>query len=586
MYGYNSIMIPAHLENFVQSDSYDYDGFIWTNENGKSHIAIKGSLDQPGWNGTDRVICPHCQSVMERHGFNEVKLTHVPYMSCWYREVFNEETGLFDRRYTPIERTEIWVRKRKYYCPHCRKLIMEPVPFKAGRHMVTNQLYELVCMHMQQGLTIAQCAEITGLHQHTVKAIDKERLERLYTVDGKGEELKKPDRQARFLGIDEFKLHKGHQYATHIMDLETGHVLYVHPGKGRDVVENFIDFVGEEWMKGVKAIACDMNAGFSNAFTDRFPHLTVVFDRFHVIKHFNEDVIGQLRKDLEKELIKEGRTEEAKRLKKGRYILTAGRDTLAEKDRAAAEQQAAEERRATELQEAQDNGNAARQQAAAGASEATAAPGTAGSDQQSDIQADQPLQTAPANASEGTAAAGKTGADQQLDLQDVEQWQISTTEASEAATAANGATVADQKQQAGGNKKKSLFKRKVKKIRGGNIALLEQLLKDNKLLSVCDVLKEKLKHAYELEDYVEMSKEIEEIIGICLATGNKRFISFATMLNNHIDGILGHALYQISSGRVEGFNNKIKTLRRKAYGYNDDEYFFLKIIDISYRGHS
>ncbi|MBQ8707010.1 MAG: transposase, partial [Succinivibrionaceae bacterium] len=34
------------------------------------------------------------------------------------------------------------------------------------------------------------------------------------------------------------------------------------------------------------------------------------------------------------------------------------------------------------------------------------------------------------------------------------------------------------------------------------------------------------------------------------------------------------------------FNNKIKTLRRKAYGYNDDEYFFLKIIDISYHGHS
>ena len=267
----------------------------------------------------------------------------------------------------------------------------------------------------------------------------------------------------------------------------------------------------------------------------------------------------------------------AETLRNTGYILTASRDTLAEKDRAAAEQQ-----------EAQDKANAARQQAAAGASEATAVPGTTGSDQQSDLQADQSLQTAPANASEGTAAAGETGADQQLDLQGVEQWQISTTEESETAIAPNGATVADQKQQASRNKKKkkSLFKRKAKKIRGGNIALLEQLLKENKLLGVCDILKEKLKHAYELEDYVEMSKEIDEIIGICFATGNPRFISFATMLNTHIDGILGHALYQISSGRVEGFNNKIKTLRRKAYGYNDDEYFFLKIIDISYRGHS
>ena len=583
MNGYNCIMIPAHLENFVQNE-YDpvYGGFMWSNGKGRSRLIIEGRLDQPGWDGTEPVVCPHCQREMHRYGTYDVTLTHVPYMSSWYREVRNEETGLIELIWTPVERTEITVRRKKYYCPHCGKLIAEPVPFKAGRHMVTKQLYELVCMHMQQGLTIKQSSFITGLHPHTIKAIDKERLERLYTVDGKGEELKKPDRQARFLGIDEFKLHKGHQYATHIMDLETGHVLYAHLGKGRDVVEDFIKFVGEEWMKGVKAIACDMNAGFSNAFTDRFPHLHIVFDRFHIIKHFNEDVIGQVRKDLEKELIEEGRIEEAKRLKKGRYILTAGRDTLAEKDRAAAEQKAAEERRTAELQEAQDKGNAAPQQAAEGVSEATATPGTNGSD----LQTDQPLQTAPANASEGTATGGGTGTDQQLDLQGVEQLQISTTEGAEAVAPPNGPTVADQKQQTSGNEKKSLFKRKAKKIRGGNIALLEQLLKDNKLLGVCEVVKDKLKLAYELEDYVKMSKEIEEIIGICLATGNRHFIRFANMLNNHIDGILGHALYQISSGRVEGFNNKIKTLRRKAYGYNDDDYFFLKIIDISYHGHS
>ena len=33
----------------------------------------------------------------------------------------------------------------------------------------------------------------------------------------------------------------------------------------------------------------------------------------------------------------------------------------------------------------------------------------------------------------------------------------------------------------------------------------------------------------------------------------------------------------------EGINNKIKTLRRQGYGYPDDEYFFLKIIDASRR---
>lgn len=48
-----------------------------------------------------------------------------------------------------------------------------------------------------------------------------------------------------------------------------------------------------------------------------------------------------------------------------------------------------------------------------------------------------------------------------------------------------------------------------------------------------------------------------------------------------MQGIISHAGYNISPGMVEGFNNKIQTMRRKAYGFNDDEYFFLKIIDIS-----
>ena len=35
---------------------------------------------------------------------------------------------------------------------------------------------------------------------------------------------------------------------------------------------------------------------------------------------------------------------------------------------------------------------------------------------------------------------------------------------------------------------------------------------------------------------------------------------------------------KISSGKVEGINNLIKTVRRKTYGYRDNDYFFLKIM--------
>lgn len=78
-----------------------------------------------------------------------------------------------------------------------------------------------------------------------------------------------------------------------------------------------------------------------------------------------------------------------------------------------------------------------------------------------------------------------------------------------------------------------------------------------------------------------MSKEIKEIIEICRGTENKHFIWFSNMLESHIEGIVTYPTYKISSGKIEGINNKIKTLRRKGYGYPDDEYFFLKLFDMS-----
>jgi hypothetical protein len=46
-----------------------------------------------------------------------------------------------------------------------------------------------------------------------------------------------------------------------------------------------------------------------------------------------------------------------------------------------------------------------------------------------------------------------------------------------------------------------------------------------------------------------------------------------------MEGIVAPARHHISSGRVEGTNCMIKTLRRAGYGYPDYKYFFLKIFD-------
>ena len=37
------------------------------------------------------------------------------------------------------------------------------------------------------------------------------------------------------------------------------------------------------------------------------------------------------------------------------------------------------------------------------------------------------------------------------------------------------------------------------------------------------------------------------------------------------------ATYALHTSQLEGINNKIKVIKRMAYGYRDDDYFFLKI---------
>ncbi len=52
---------------------------------------------------------------------------------------------------------------------------------------------------------------------------------------------------------------------------------------------------------------------------------------------------------------------------------------------------------------------------------------------------------------------------------------------------------------------------------------------------------------------------------------------FARQLRDKIDGILSHCKYPLHTSLLEGMNNKIKVIKRMAYGYRDEDYFFLKI---------
>jgi transposase len=57
----------------------------------------------------------------------------------------------------------------------------------------------------------------------------------------------------------------------------------------------------------------------------------------------------------------------------------------------------------------------------------------------------------------------------------------------------------------------------------------------------------------------------------------KPLIRFARNLSVHVEGLIAYTRYRLTTGILEGMNNRIKVIKRVAYGFRDDEYFFLRI---------
>ena len=60
-------------------------------------------------------------------------------------------------------------------------------------------------------------------------------------------------------------------------------------------------------------------------------------------------------------------------------------------------------------------------------------------------------------------------------------------------------------------------------------------------------------------------------------SGIPQLQKFAKLKEKRMPGLIAHAQHNISTGKLEGFNNKIKVAKRIGYGYRNDEHFFTMI---------
>ena len=106
---------------------------------------------------------------------------------------------------------------------------------------------------------------------------------------------------------------------------------------------------------------------------------------------------------------------------------------------------------------------------------------------------------------------------------------------------------------------------------------LQELLALNEVINTVMILKDKLRHLWSYRSRTWASKALDQWCALARSLKQKSLTAFARMLQRHREGILNHCDYPIHTGKLEGVNNKIKVIKRKAYGFHDLRYFTLKI---------
>jgi len=326
--------------------------------------------------------------------------------------------------------TLLIVPRRRLRCPRCGPKL-ERLSWLAPRGRVTSRLAESVA-RMCQVMAVKHVARYFRLGWDRVKGIDKRWLKKtLGPVDLRGVQV---------IAMDEFAIHKGHRYATVIVDALRRRVLWVGRGRGKADIRPFFELLGAQGRSQLKAVAMDMNAGYVEEVRSQCPQAEIVYDLFHVVARYGHEVIDRVRVD------------EANRLRhdpKGRQVVKGSRWLL---------------------------------------------------------------------------LRNRRNIDKQED-----------------------------------------------RVR------LQELLAANRTLAKVYILKDDLKHLWDYRYQGAAVRFWQQWYRRAIRSRILPLVRFARNLKGHLPTILAHCRWRLGTSLLEGINNKIKVIKRMAYGFRDEDYFFLKI---------
>jgi transposase len=121
---------------------------------------------------------------------------------------------------------------------------------------------------------------------------------------------------------------------------------------------------------------------------------------------------------------------------------------------------------------------------------------------------------------------------------------------------------------------------------------LEKIVDKYEILGIAHILKEDLRGIWNIrfksvarEAFVNWALDVISLVCLSGETRLEPLHKFAVTLLGHLNGILNYWDHQITNGRAEGLNNKIKTMKRQVYGFRDMPYFKLRLYHLHAQKH-
>lgn len=106
---------------------------------------------------------------------------------------------------------------------------------------------------------------------------------------------------------------------------------------------------------------------------------------------------------------------------------------------------------------------------------------------------------------------------------------------------------------------------------------LDELLQANASLMTVYIMKASLKELWNTHGGWAWRAAWRNWLAMARGSGIEPLVRFANRLEPYWRGILARVRWPMHTGQLEGINNRVKVMKRIAYGYRDSSFFFLKI---------